>query len=304
MSRTSLNAIARSSDGQCIPFMIRISCRSVMTRTRLAAATAAGRSRCRKPRCGWPRPRWRTATRPCPHSAANSGSPTLVTLPAPTCSSSGHPTPPRRGPGRKAHRISWSTGFRSRLTLLARLPEGLSRCRLGFPCPLFLPSGETRHSRHARRPRCACAVASPSVRLPPGVAGPLVSSGDEGHTATRYSKEVHRCRTGSVGRLPCPGGVGPPLARLPDPASWPSGGAGRSCRALLSWCQETPRQDSGRRRDRGRGIPTSGLGPAPRVRGRRSQCWPSRATRGSILSRFVVAELRRQASQQRAPVTG
>ena len=43
-----------------------------------------------------------------------------------------------------------------------------------------------------------------------------------------------------------------------------------------------------RRRDRG---------PAPRVRGRRSQCWPSRATRGSILSRFVVAELRRQASQ-------
>ena len=50
-----------------------------------------------------------------------------------------------------------------------------------------------------------------------------------------------------------------------------------------------------RRRDRG---------PAPRVRGRRSQCWPSRATHGSILSRFVVAELRRQASQQRAPVTG
>ena len=40
----------------------------------LAAATAAGRSRCRKRRCGWPRPRWRTATPPCPHSAANSGS--------------------------------------------------------------------------------------------------------------------------------------------------------------------------------------------------------------------------------------
>ena len=36
--------------------------------------TAAGRSRCRKPRCGWPRPRWRTVTPPCPHSAANSGS--------------------------------------------------------------------------------------------------------------------------------------------------------------------------------------------------------------------------------------
>ena len=28
--------------------------------------TAAGRSRCRKPRCGWPRPQWRTATPPCP----------------------------------------------------------------------------------------------------------------------------------------------------------------------------------------------------------------------------------------------
>ena len=39
-----------------------------------AAATAAGSSRCRKPRCGWPRPRWRTVTPPCPHSAANSGS--------------------------------------------------------------------------------------------------------------------------------------------------------------------------------------------------------------------------------------
>ena len=37
--------------------------------------TAAGRSRCRKPRCGWPRPPWRTATPPCPRSAANSGSP-------------------------------------------------------------------------------------------------------------------------------------------------------------------------------------------------------------------------------------
>ena len=40
-----------------------------------ARAKAAGRSRCRKPRCGWPRPRWRTATPPCPRSAANSGSP-------------------------------------------------------------------------------------------------------------------------------------------------------------------------------------------------------------------------------------
>ena len=40
-----------------------------------AARRAAGRSRCRKPRCGWPRPRWRTATPPCPHSAVNSGSP-------------------------------------------------------------------------------------------------------------------------------------------------------------------------------------------------------------------------------------
>ena len=32
-----------------------------------AAARAGGSSRCRKPRCGWPRPRWRTATRRCPH---------------------------------------------------------------------------------------------------------------------------------------------------------------------------------------------------------------------------------------------
>ena len=33
-----------------------------------------GSSRCRKPRCGWPRPRWHTETRQCPSSAANSGS--------------------------------------------------------------------------------------------------------------------------------------------------------------------------------------------------------------------------------------
>ena len=39
-----------------------------------ADATAAGGSRCRKPRCGWPRSRWRTATPPCPRSAVNSGS--------------------------------------------------------------------------------------------------------------------------------------------------------------------------------------------------------------------------------------
>ena len=46
----------------------------------LTAARARGRNggrmclRCRKPRCGWPRLRWRTVTRPCQHSAANSGS--------------------------------------------------------------------------------------------------------------------------------------------------------------------------------------------------------------------------------------
>ena len=45
----------------------------IRERTR-AGLTAAGRSRCRKRRCGWPRPRWRTATRPCPRSAVNSGS--------------------------------------------------------------------------------------------------------------------------------------------------------------------------------------------------------------------------------------
>ena len=43
-----------------------------------ADAAAVGRSRCRKPRCGWPRPRWRTATPPCPRSAANSGSPPVT----------------------------------------------------------------------------------------------------------------------------------------------------------------------------------------------------------------------------------
>ena len=46
-----------------------------LTAARARDATAAGRSRCRKPRCGWPRLRWRTVTRPCPHSAATSGSP-------------------------------------------------------------------------------------------------------------------------------------------------------------------------------------------------------------------------------------
>ena len=39
-----------------------------------ADATAAGSSRWRKPRCGWSRSRWRTATLPCPRSAVNSGS--------------------------------------------------------------------------------------------------------------------------------------------------------------------------------------------------------------------------------------
>ena len=39
-----------------------------------ADATAAGRSRCRKPRCDWPRPRWRTAAPPCPRSDVNLGS--------------------------------------------------------------------------------------------------------------------------------------------------------------------------------------------------------------------------------------
>ena len=39
-----------------------------------AAARAAGSSRCRKPRCGWLRPRWPTATRRCPSCAANSAS--------------------------------------------------------------------------------------------------------------------------------------------------------------------------------------------------------------------------------------
>ena len=38
-------------------------------------ATAAGSSRSRKPRCGWPRQRWRTATPPCPSSVANSDHP-------------------------------------------------------------------------------------------------------------------------------------------------------------------------------------------------------------------------------------
>ena len=45
----------------------------------LTAARARGRHGGRtfalsKPRCGWSRPRWRTATPPCPRSAANSGS--------------------------------------------------------------------------------------------------------------------------------------------------------------------------------------------------------------------------------------
>ena len=37
-----------------------------------AAATAVGRSRCRKRRCGWPGPRWRTATPLCQSPVANS----------------------------------------------------------------------------------------------------------------------------------------------------------------------------------------------------------------------------------------
>ena len=38
-----------------------------------AVARAGGSSRCRKPRCGWPRPRWRTATRRCPHCVGELG---------------------------------------------------------------------------------------------------------------------------------------------------------------------------------------------------------------------------------------
>ena len=38
-----------------------------------ASGLADVRDPCRKPRYGWPRPRWRTVTPPCPRSAANSG---------------------------------------------------------------------------------------------------------------------------------------------------------------------------------------------------------------------------------------
>ena len=41
---------------------------------RLGPAAAREGSPCRKPRCGWSRPRCRTATRRCPHCAANSAS--------------------------------------------------------------------------------------------------------------------------------------------------------------------------------------------------------------------------------------
>ena len=39
--------------------------------------------------------------------------------------------------------------------------------------PRFQPLGETRHSSHSRRPRCACPVASPSVRVPPAAPAPV-----------------------------------------------------------------------------------------------------------------------------------
>ena len=39
--------------------------------------------------------------------------------------------------------------------------------------PRFQPLGETRHSSHARRPRCACTVASPSVRVRPVAPAPV-----------------------------------------------------------------------------------------------------------------------------------
>ena len=43
-----------------------------LIRERTLAGLTAARARCRKPRCGWPRPRWRTVTPPCQRSAANS----------------------------------------------------------------------------------------------------------------------------------------------------------------------------------------------------------------------------------------
>ena len=48
-----------------------------LVRERTLAGLTAGRTFAlsRKPRCGWPRPRWRTATPLCPRSAATSGSP-------------------------------------------------------------------------------------------------------------------------------------------------------------------------------------------------------------------------------------
>ena len=49
--------------------------RELIRERTLAGLTAAGRSRCRKRRCGWPRPRWRTVTRRRPRFAVNSGSP-------------------------------------------------------------------------------------------------------------------------------------------------------------------------------------------------------------------------------------
>ena len=48
-----------------------------LVRERTLAGLTAGRTFAlsRKSRCGWPRPRWRTATPLCPRSAATSGSP-------------------------------------------------------------------------------------------------------------------------------------------------------------------------------------------------------------------------------------
>ena len=42
------------------------------TQAGLKAARARGSSRCRKPRCAWPKPRWPTGTLQCPKSAGSS----------------------------------------------------------------------------------------------------------------------------------------------------------------------------------------------------------------------------------------
>ena len=99
-------------------------------------------------------------------------------------------------------------------------------------------------------PRSGPARRTPACGSSGGLPGALACAGCRRSQATENSRPPS-APSGSGGRRACPSGVDPHHGTPPDTGAWPSGGAGRSSRALPGSCRETPPRGSGRRQDRG-----------------------------------------------------